>query len=261
MKKLITLVLALAMVLSLAACGGSKDGSTEGTKKSDYPKYAITVVTSKSGSAVDNNCRALTQYLGEKLGVNIVVSNASGQNEALREVMNADKDGYTALHYAIDAGSLPIAKMLIASGADPLAKSKEGDTAIERAVMRPEEAILAYLLDDIKVNGKNLQPTQRAIDWCVIHSKVIPLTTLVAHGAKVTDRHLAAAVVTDCLDNVLDMVKYLVELGCDVNAKEVHDAVSHAHAHTHCGKVHDEILAYLKANGYRDEDGTPRFAK
>ena len=95
MKKLITLVLALAMVLSLAACGGSKDGSTEGTKKSDYPKYAITVVTSKSGSAVDNNCRALTQYLGEKLGVNIVVSNASGQNEALREVMNADKDGYT----------------------------------------------------------------------------------------------------------------------------------------------------------------------
>ena len=54
MKKLITLVLALAMVLSLAACGGSKDGSTEGTKKSDYPKYAITVVTSKSGSAVDS---------------------------------------------------------------------------------------------------------------------------------------------------------------------------------------------------------------
>lgn len=178
---------------------------------------------------------------------------------ALSNVKAADKDGYTALHYAIDAGSLPIAKMLIASGADPLAKSKEGDTAIERAVMRPDEAILAYLLDDVKVNGKNLEPTERATDWCVVHSKVIPLTTLVAHGAKVTDRHLAAAVLTDGKDDVLDMMKYLVELGCDVNAQEVHNAVKKdaaLHPATHAAK-----LDYLTANGYREENGTPRFAK
>lgn len=172
----------------------------------------------------------------------------------MSDVKAADKDGYTALHYAIDAGSLPIAKMLILSGADPLVKSKEGDTAIERAVMRPDEAILAYLLDDVRVNGKNLVPTERAVSWCVIHSKVIPLTTLVAHGAKVTDRHLAASVLTDGKDDVLDMVKYLVEQGCDVNAKEVHAAVAKV-------ATSSAILAYLKANGYRDEDGTPRFAK
>ena len=175
----------------------------------------------------------------------------------MSDVKAADKDGRTALHYAIDAGSLPIAKALILSGADPLAKSKEGDTAIERAVMRPDEAILAYLLDDVKVDGKNLKPTKRAVDWCVIHGKVIPLTTLVAHGAKVTDRHLAAAVLTDGKDDVLDMVKYLVELGCDVNAKDVHDAVAKATT----SPMFPAILAYLKDNGFRDEDGTPRFAK
>ena len=200
----------------------------------------------------------------------------------MSNVKAAAQDGYTALHYAIDAGSLPIAKMLILSGADPLAKSKEGDTAIERAVMRPEEAILAYLLNNVKVNGKNLKPTERAVDWCVIHSKVIPLTTLVAHGAKVTDRHLAAAVLTDMNDDVLDMVKYLVELGCDVNSEEVHKAVKmssdivrkmeedarapKAPASATTAAVakaagHSTILSYLKANGFRDEDGTPRFAK
>ncbi len=200
----------------------------------------------------------------------------------MSDVKAADQNGYTALHYAIDAGSLPITKSLILSGADPMAKSKEGDTAIERAVMRLDEAILAYLLDDVKVNGKNLAPTTRAVDWCVVHSKVIPLTTLVAHGAKVTDRHLAAAVLTDMNDDVLDMVKYLVELGCDVNAEEVHKAVrmssdnvrkveedaraAEASASAKAAAVakaagHSKSLVYLKDNGFRDEDGTPRFAK
>ena len=178
----------------------------------------------------------------------------------MSNVKAADGIGYTALHYAIDAGSLQIAKMLILSGANPLAKSKEGDTAIERAVMRPEESILAYLLDDVMVGGKKLVPTERAVDWSVVHSKVIPLTTLVAHGAKVTNRHLAAAVLTDGKDDVLDMVKYLVEQGCDVNAPEVHAAVAKA-AIPPVAPMFPSILAYLKDNGFRSEDGTPRFVK
>lgn len=175
----------------------------------------------------------------------------------MSDVKAADKDGYTALHYAIDAGSLPIARALIVSGADPLAKSSEGDTAIDRAVMRPDEAILAYLLDDVKVNGKNLAPTERAVDWCVIHSKVIPLTTLVAHGAKVTDRHLAASVLTDGKDDVLDMVKFLVERGCDVNS----DAVKAAAGKLRSSAIASLILDYLQENGFRSEDGKPRFTK
>ena len=176
----------------------------------------------------------------------------------MSDVKAADKDGYTALHYAIDAGSLPIAKMLILSGADPLVKSKEGDTAIERAVMRPDEAILAYLLDDVQVAGKNLKPTERAVDWCVIHSKVIPLTTLVAHGAKVTDRHLAASVLTDGKDDVLDMVKFLVERGCDVNSDAVKAAAGKL---SRSSAIASMILDYLQENGFRSEDGKPRFTK
>ena len=51
-------------------------------------------------------------------------------------------DRTSSVDYAIDAGSLPIAKSLILSGADALSKSKEGDTAIERAVMRPDGTVL-----------------------------------------------------------------------------------------------------------------------
>ncbi len=177
---------------------------------------------------------------------------------AISDVNAADSKGYTALHYAIEAGSLPIVRMLIQAKANPMAQTKEGDSSLELAVMRPNENILNYLLDEVKVDGKNLKPTERAVDLCVIHSKVIPLTTLVAHGAKVADRHLAAAVLTDGRDGVLDMVKFLVERGCDVNSAEVKAAVLKC-AVAPSPPMAADIIAYLKANGFRVEDGTPNL--
>ena len=96
MKKFLSMILACAALMTTLSACSKKDAPD--TSNSSYPKRAITVVTSKSGSAVDTNCRALTQYLTELLGVNVVVTNTAGQTEALREVMGADPDGYT-LHF------------------------------------------------------------------------------------------------------------------------------------------------------------------
>lgn len=110
--KVLSTALVLAMaVTALAGCGSSGSGSASagtvaaeasgsaaqetGKKTTDYPKMAITINTSKSGSAVDYGARAFAKVLGEKLGNNVIVNSTSGQVEAIRETINSDPDGYT----------------------------------------------------------------------------------------------------------------------------------------------------------------------
>lgn len=112
--KVLSTALVLAMaVTAMAGCGNSNSGSAstdaattaaeaagsgteaETKKATDYPKMAITINTSKSGSAVDYGARAFAKVLGEKLGNNVIVNSTSGQVEAIRETINSDPDGYT----------------------------------------------------------------------------------------------------------------------------------------------------------------------
>ncbi|MCD8125670.1 MAG: hypothetical protein LUE23_11720, partial [Lachnospiraceae bacterium] len=99
-------LLCAMMLMSLAACSsGSDSGSSDTTAadsgstaasdseaageettgaaaaSTDYPKMAITINTSKSGSAVDYGARAFAKILGEKLDCNVVVNSTSGQVE------------------------------------------------------------------------------------------------------------------------------------------------------------------------------------
>lgn len=152
------------------------------------------------------------------------------------DVNAADSQGFTALIYASQVGNLQIAKDIVAAKANVAAKTKEkyARCALDFAVEHPSEALIDYFLDDLKV-----APTEYSVTWCVINGKVLPLTTLVAHGGKVTDDHLAAA----CVKGHLDMVKYLVSLGRDVNSEAVHAAVSKG--------INTEISEFLYANGYR----------
>lgn len=162
----------------------------------------------------------------------------------ISDINAADKDGMTALHYAVNANSLRIVKLLIEGGAKATLTAKSGDSALDLAVQLPSEAIIAYLLDEQKIS-----PTERSVSWCVINGKVIPLTTLVSHGAKVTDRHLAAAV----KQGHLDMTKYLVSLGRDVNSSEIReiDLIT----------ITPEIKQFLYDNGHRTIDSKQKFTK
>ena len=85
MKKLLTLILALAMALSLVACGSSdkKDDSGEKT-------YTVGVVQLVQHEALDAAAKGFTDALKEALGdkVNVVVKNASGDSNTCGTIVN-----------------------------------------------------------------------------------------------------------------------------------------------------------------------------
>lgn len=61
----------------------------------DYPRRAVTINTSKSGSMVDYVARAFAKSANKHFGANLVVNSTSGQIAAVRETIKANPDGYT----------------------------------------------------------------------------------------------------------------------------------------------------------------------
>ncbi len=111
LKKLLTLCLALAMVLTLVACSTKTppaeettppaDGAVEGDTALDYPTKNISwVVPVAAGSATDLVTRAVAERLD--LGATISIENITGgaQTIGANEVMARDADGYTLLSFA-----------------------------------------------------------------------------------------------------------------------------------------------------------------
>ena len=85
MKKLLTLILALAMALSLVACGSSDKKDDAGEKT-----YTVGVVQLVQHEALDAATKGFTDALKEALGdkVNVVVKNASGDSNTCGTIVN-----------------------------------------------------------------------------------------------------------------------------------------------------------------------------
>lgn len=112
MKKLISLILVLAMALTFTACGQSNPSndtsntsdnqnvSTETKENStDWPSKPVTLLCGYSaGGSSDLTCRYLAEALKEELGVPVIVENVPGSNSWLcwnQLLNNTDADGYT----------------------------------------------------------------------------------------------------------------------------------------------------------------------
>lgn len=121
-KRFISAILAAAMCLALAACGGNNAGNTSGgnaggnnagntsggnaggaAAETDWPsKQAVTVVLPYSaGGDTDTYCRQLCKMLTEELGQNFVAVNTTGGAGvvASSSVLAAPNDGYTLLFH------------------------------------------------------------------------------------------------------------------------------------------------------------------
>jgi hypothetical protein len=157
------------------------------------------------------------------------------------DVGATDAKGYTALHHAAEQGDLDIVKALVGVDAAMAGTTAAGDTVLSLAVRSNSEDLLEYLLDEVK-----LPTDERAVSRCVIEGWLWPLKMLVAHGGKVTDKHLAVAV--KC--GQFEMVKWLVEHGCDVNAEVVHAVAPLLRQST--GEKERDIWRYLLSQGYWD---------
>lgn len=113
MKKLLSMLLAAAMMLSLAACGNNQQsgnatsagssnaGSVSTPAKTDgtWPSKAITLLCGYSaGGSSDLGCRYLAEALKKDLGVPVIVENVPGSGSWLawnQLLHNTDPDGYT----------------------------------------------------------------------------------------------------------------------------------------------------------------------
>ena len=97
MKKLFALILALAMVFALAACGGAGTGSK--TDDGPFtPKGPVTLIVAyKAGSGTDGPARILAQYAEKYIGQTVVVENVEGGSGSIgwSQLADADPDGMT----------------------------------------------------------------------------------------------------------------------------------------------------------------------
>lgn len=102
MKKVLALILSVAMILSMAACGNDNNepagsnstGSANGTE-SWTPEHDITVrVPKAAGDTMDTITRLVTKSFTEKYGTNVLINNLTGANGAVAaaDLMDYDPD-------------------------------------------------------------------------------------------------------------------------------------------------------------------------
>lgn len=103
LKRIISLLLALVLIFSLAACGNSSEPAGETgseTQGADWPKKTIQIaVPYNAGGDTDIYCRLAAERLSEALGQTVVVVNIAGSGGILaaKQIMNEDPDGYNIL--------------------------------------------------------------------------------------------------------------------------------------------------------------------
>ena len=116
MKRIFSLVLALAMALTLVACGSQPanpdtegNGDTQQETKLDWPKKNITIICPYSaGGGSDLMSRAVADELSKRLGVSVVVDDKPGGSGSIgMQLLAASKnDGYTLILTACGACTL-----------------------------------------------------------------------------------------------------------------------------------------------------------
>lgn len=102
MKKVISLLLAMLMALSLVACGGNNDAPTDDVDPNAgwTPTKTINIyMTHGAGGDTDYMGRQLATALEKVLGVSVVVTNVTGSNGAtcMQQYKDGDTDGYTLI--------------------------------------------------------------------------------------------------------------------------------------------------------------------
>ena len=109
-KKILSLILALAMVLALVACGNSNTGdNNDPNSQLDWPKKTITIICPYSaGGGSDLMSRAVADELSKRLGVSVVVDDKPGGSGSIgMQLLAASKnDGYTLILTACGACTL-----------------------------------------------------------------------------------------------------------------------------------------------------------
>ncbi len=177
MKKMIAVLLAGAMAMSIAACGGSGSSATTAAAtqaaggsgqseapaaaSTDYPKKAITmIIPYGAGGTTDLVGRQLAIALEKQLNQSIVVENMAGASGSVgaQAVLDADPDGYTVLLTAESLGTQRVMGISEMSYGDfaPISPIASDPKVVVVGKDSPYGTI-QDLLDDIKKNPGKIQ--------------------------------------------------------------------------------------------------------
>ena len=99
MKKFFTVFLAIAMVLSLAACGGSSTAANTQNGEWKFERKLEIVCPWGAGGGADTTLRQFATLLEKELGTAVVVNNVTGAGgvSGVQYAVNQPADGYTWL--------------------------------------------------------------------------------------------------------------------------------------------------------------------
>jgi ankyrin repeat protein len=154
----------------------------------------------------------------------------AGNREAVRALLKqpaaafkaVEGDGTTALHWAVRADDLDLARMLLAAGADVNAATREGVTPLSVAAVNGSARMTGVLLE-AGANANAVMPEGETILMTAARTgRPEVIETLLRHGADVNARENwfgETALIWAAAENHADAVKVLVAHGADVNAR------------------------------------------
>jgi ankyrin repeat protein len=154
----------------------------------------------------------------------------AGNRDAVRALLKqpaaafkaVEGDGTTALHWAVRADDLELARMLLAAGADVKAATREGVTPLSVAAVNGSARMTAVLLE-AGANANAVMPEGETILMTAARTgRPEVIETLLRHGADVNARENwfgETALIWAAAENHADAVKVLVAHGADVNAR------------------------------------------
>ena len=108
MKKLATILFALALIGGLAFAGGGRDGGQQGAANYPGGKQITVICPMSAGGASDTVTRLVAAELEQALDTSVIVSNVTGASGAIgmERVRNARPDGYTIGYLPVESTML-----------------------------------------------------------------------------------------------------------------------------------------------------------
>ena len=180
-------------------------------------------------------CAALTLLTAAVLGaadldLPLIDAVKAGNREAVRALLKqpaaafkgVEGDGTTALHWAVRADDLEMARLLLAAGADVKAATREGVTPLSVAAVNGSARMTGVLLE-AGANANAVMPEGETILMTAARTgRPEVIETLLRYGADVNARENwfgETALIWAAAENHADAVKVLVAHGADVNAR------------------------------------------
>ncbi|GEM_PF-6784392 len=166
-------------------------------------------------------------------------------DEKNADVNDTTSDNFTALHYAARNGHLNIVRFLVMRNTNVQAIADQSKAALTFATKGNFLEVVKYFIEELQVKADDLFNGCTALGWAAYHGHLHIVRYLVEHGANVNAKEIPSGVtplMSATSGNHLEIVKYLIEV--KANANDMKSDLSTA-LHIAADKGYLDIVRYL----------------